>query len=269
MEASNFDTKPRRLLFFDNMRSFVIVFVVLQHAALVYRDYSRPMNAAQAVFKFTIMFTDVFMMPILFFTAGYFALASIRKRGPAAFVASKFRRIWIPWLLGVLVILPPSVWFLSFYTASMRGDTLLPFAAFWRAFMWDALTPYTGFITSANIFSHKHLWFLSVLFAMFLVFAAVYRVASMISPLQGNDGHRQSSKRGVILALFTVGVVTFVLFFLVSLAVGWGYHSFLLVNLVHMDFARLSTNAVFFGLGVFAFSRSWFEGSDPPGLVRG
>jgi len=135
--------------------------------------------------------------------------------------------------------------------------------------MWDALTPYTGFVTSSNVFSHKHLWFLSVLFAMFLGFALAYRLVSMFPPAGETIARRRSSKRGVLLALLTVGVVTFVLFFLVSRAVGWGYHAFLLANLVHMDFARLSTNAVFFGLGVFAFSRGWFEGDDPPGLVRG
>ena len=49
---------------------------------------------------------DVFMMPLLFFVAGFFAPVSLEKKGPWGFLKDKVKRLLVPWALAVLIVLP-------------------------------------------------------------------------------------------------------------------------------------------------------------------
>ena len=89
------------------------MFVILQHVALIYSVYGAEMDVTQSLCKIIISLTDNFMMPVLFFTAGFFALSSIQRRGPADFIKSKLNRLGIPWLIGVTMIVPVATYFMS------------------------------------------------------------------------------------------------------------------------------------------------------------
>jgi fucose 4-O-acetylase-like acetyltransferase len=84
-----------RLYFFDNLRAFVIVLVIVLHASITYMAYAPtwwyvldPQNST--FFTWLVLLIDVPIMPILFFTAGYFALPSLQKRGIKRFLQEKF-----------------------------------------------------------------------------------------------------------------------------------------------------------------------------------
>jgi fucose 4-O-acetylase-like acetyltransferase len=49
---------------------------------------------------------DTFMMSILFFIAGYFALPSLQKRGIGHFLKDKLKRLGLPWLIVTILLLP-------------------------------------------------------------------------------------------------------------------------------------------------------------------
>jgi hypothetical protein len=64
------------------------------------------------------------MMPVLFFTAGYFTLPSLEKRGVWEFLKDKVIRLLVPWAVVVLVFTP-----LLFYD---QPDQLVrPFRSYW------------------------------------------------------------------------------------------------------------------------------------------
>jgi glucan biosynthesis protein C len=46
------------------------------------------------------------MMTVLFFIAGYFALPSLEKRGGKRFVIGKLKRLGLPWLVVIVLLLP-------------------------------------------------------------------------------------------------------------------------------------------------------------------
>ena len=105
-----------RLFFFDHLRYLMIFFVILIHSAAAYSNivpwwYVRDLEVKSGLFFDVILIViDVFAMPILFFIAGYFMLSSLQKRGAVLFIKNKFKRLGIPWLLGVTLAGPVFVY---------------------------------------------------------------------------------------------------------------------------------------------------------------
>ena len=53
-----------------------------------------------------IMF-DVTIMPVIFWISGYLAPLSLAREGAGAYLASKAKRLLLPWALAVLTLFPP------------------------------------------------------------------------------------------------------------------------------------------------------------------
>lgn len=86
---------------FDNLRAFVILLVVVFHTAIGYMQPSVEWwyvvdTQKSALFNLFVMNTDVFIMPIMFFIAGYLAVPALQKKGAGVFWLSKGLRIVIP-----------------------------------------------------------------------------------------------------------------------------------------------------------------------------
>ena len=104
-----------RINFLGNLRGFVVVLVIVLHGSLTYMLNApawwyviNPQNSL--LFTAIVLLIDVPIMQIMFFVAGYFAMPSLQKRGAAGFVREKLLRIGIPWLLGVLLLTPPTTY---------------------------------------------------------------------------------------------------------------------------------------------------------------
>jgi fucose 4-O-acetylase-like acetyltransferase len=110
--ASATRLRDERLFLFDLVRDLTMIAVVIYHAVGAYASVapywgvhdgvSLVANGIREVF-------DVFMMPIFFFVAGYFALASFQRKGAWQFLKGKFRELGFPWLLGILFLIPISL----------------------------------------------------------------------------------------------------------------------------------------------------------------
>lgn len=116
----------------DNLRTFIILLVVVFHVAMAYM-----VNAPQwwyvvdpkksLFFDLFILINDVFMMPAIFFIAGYFALQSLVKEGSLAFLKDKLIRLFIPWVIGVLFLAPV----ITYMTYLSRSDNPPGYLMFW------------------------------------------------------------------------------------------------------------------------------------------
>jgi hypothetical protein len=73
-----------RVAFLDNLRYLMVVFVLVYHSFGAYATVA-PHWVVHDTSSFAADIIrelfDVFMMPVLFFVAGYFALASLEKKG--------------------------------------------------------------------------------------------------------------------------------------------------------------------------------------------
>jgi fucose 4-O-acetylase-like acetyltransferase len=119
-----------RILFFDNIRYLMVLLVVVLHSACGYSNYTTfwAVNDTNSIFfDYLLGILDVFLMPTLFFIAGYFAIPSLEQKGKWLFIKSKFKRLGIPWLLGI-VLLVPIINYIRYYS---RGN-LTSYLSLWR-----------------------------------------------------------------------------------------------------------------------------------------
>ena len=151
-----------RLHFFDNLRAFVIVLVVVLHGSMTYMAYAPtwwyvidPQNSI--FFTWLVLLIDVPIMPILFFIAGYFALPSLQKRGVKRFLQDKFVRLGIPWIFGVLFLAP-----LVTYLIYASRNISMGYLQFWATDFWGKL------------YQQSVYWFLGVLLLLYGILCVVY-----------------------------------------------------------------------------------------------
>jgi glucan biosynthesis protein C len=154
-----------RMYFFDHLRTFIILLVIVFHVAIGYMAKAPQWwyvvdTQKSGIFDLFVMNADVFIMPAMFFIAGYFALPVLHKKGIGIFMREKFFRIVVPWVVGVLVF-APALTYMIWYS---RTDSPPEYA--------DYLVKH--FFTAA-IFNHAHYWFLGVLAWFFLLLACFYR----------------------------------------------------------------------------------------------
>jgi len=164
--------KGSRIYFLDNLRTFLIFLVVLCHAGWVYEssgiggffwivDDPSTNNLAGII----NLILDIFMMPTMFFIAGFFTPLSMKNKNWPAFLKAKFKRIMIPWIIAVLTLIPlKKIIFL--YSRNLPQES------------WT-----TYFHWSNGILNQSWLWFLPVLFLFDILYLLVSRVNIDISKI--------------------------------------------------------------------------------------
>jgi len=180
--------KENRLIFLDNLKTFIIFSVVLYHAGWVYEksgmlssvwivdDPSK--NDLSGILN---LITDMFMMPTLFFISGYFTPLSLKTKKGWSFLKSRFKRLMVPWIFAVLTLIP----------------------------LYKVIFLYSRNLPQENLFSYFHfnggilinqgwLWFLPVLF----LFDLLYFFLSRVNPVPLKFG-----LKGAVLAIFLIGFI--------------------------------------------------------------
>jgi glucan biosynthesis protein C len=146
-----------RVGFFDNIRYLIVLLVVVLHSACAYSNNTQwwTVNDANSIFfDYLLGVLGVFLMPTLFFIAGYFALTSLQQKGKWLFIKSKLIRLGLPWLLGVILMVP-MINYIHFYSRDYPVSLL----SLWGRFVKNlegGLSLHTGFITSSMQFQHMH-----------------------------------------------------------------------------------------------------------------
>ena len=250
-----------RVAFLDNLRYLMVVLVVLYHAVAAYAIVA-PHWAVHdtTLFSADIIreFFDVFMMPVLFFAAGYFALPSLVKNGTGKFLMDKVRRLLVPWALAVFIIIP-----LALYDQPVKP--VRPFWRYWLNYLGSFAIRLRFSQTPVGVTTQAVYWFISLLFAFFLVFALFYLLALR---LRGGAApsieRRMDPRRSVISGLALFGLLSFATYFLLLLWIpdsSW----FTLSAFLEFQVTRLVPFAGCFALGVYAQSQAWFSDGKPLG----
>jgi glucan biosynthesis protein C len=249
--------------FLDNIRYLMIVLVVVYHSVAAY-----AIVAPHWIVHDTNTFAadiirelfDVFMMPVLFFAAGYFALPSLEKKGVWEFLKDKVKRLLVPWALAVLIILP-----LALYDQPV--NPIRPFWSYWLSYVSSFQVQLRFTQAPMGPTTQAIYWFLSLLFALFVVFALVYtlsrrwrRGASLPAARPATSGN------SVFVALVVFGLLTsagyFILLLLFPDSSWFTLHMFL-----EFQVTRLVPYAGCFTFGVYAQSKGWFAEGKPLGSL--
>jgi glucan biosynthesis protein C len=259
-----------RVIFLDNIRYLMVLLVVVLHSALGYTNNASwwTVNDENSIFiDYLLGVLDVFLMPTLFFIAGYFALPSLQQKGKWLFIKGKLKRLGIPWLLGVFLLIP----IINYIHLYSRGypATLM---SLWRRFALNiegALSLHTGLITSVLEFHQHYFWFISLLLVFFIVFAFLHDSKSkLLSSIFSSEKPKMSSMKSILLIFFLVGLLT-------ALITIFIYGIFdetpnkdpwiIIGSLIQFQATKIVLYISCFGLGVYAFSNEWLKDGKTPG----
>lgn len=160
-ESIGVTPKAARVAFLDHLRYLMVVLVVVHHAVAAYAGIASHWVAQDTTFPAadTIReLLDVFMMPVLFFAAGYFALPSLQKKGTWGFLRDKAKRLLVPWALAVLVVVPLA-------TYDQPDQLVRPFRTYWPWYMGSFRTGLRSTQMPQGPTTQIVYWFISLLFA--------------------------------------------------------------------------------------------------------
>ncbi|MGD8563441.1 MAG: acyltransferase family protein [Desulfarculaceae bacterium] len=278
------DTLPgKRLIFFDNLRYLLVLFVVVEHSANAYNGLNWwPVAESEASFlaQGLSAFSDVFAMPLLFYIAGYFALPNLQKKGVSGFLVGKLKRLGIPWLVCILTICPilPLI-----YHYTRNGLSLSQsYGDLWLELMHKALEFNVGVIPSlnqlmaSNQFYQRYMWFLSLLLLFFLGFALLYALGRewLDAPDKAWE-KRSATARSTLVMLLCIGGLTTLLSFPsvgLMMALTPKLHNpepfFSLGNLIQFRPSRFFFYLIYFGLGVITYRNKWIQRGWFPGNLK-
>ena len=132
-----------------NLRAFVILLVIAFHSVLAYLG-SQPTSPPQfdsppywwrAIpiidparwFGFDLFsaLTYLYLMQLMFFLSGLFVWPSLVRKGPRIFLRDRLLRLGVPFLLGVLLLMPVAIYPVYRFTAA--DPSLSAFWAHWIA----------------------------------------------------------------------------------------------------------------------------------------
>lgn len=209
------------LYFLDNLRVTLIVLVIAHHVGQAYGPtggYWPIMEAARSPVLgpfFTV--NRSFFMSLFFMIAGYFTVMSVDKYGSKVFIKERFKRLGIPALVWMLMMIPLQVFVFS---------------------------------TPAWPLEAAHLWFLEHL----LIFSVVYALWRLYSkPTSEFKSQADPPGYGRIVAFaFLLAIVSALvrIWFPID---RWVY----LLGFIKVAFADVPRDLSFFVIGLVAYRQNW------------
>jgi len=168
--------RPERRRDLDLMRMFVVVGLVFFHSARIFDTggFYVKNDPTSDLVSVAVSFAAMWGMPLLFVISGMGIWYSLRSRTTKAFAWERVRRLLVPLLFGVIVIVPPQIW------TRLRGDPGYD-ESYWEflpRFFDVEFTPggfpfVVGSDPATGLFEWAHLWFVVLLFAYSLLLLPV------------------------------------------------------------------------------------------------
>lgn len=155
----------------DWLRNFGILLLVPFHSARVF-DHWEPFYVKNDDLSWGlswfISLTSYWFMPLLFWLAGAASWYALQKKSNLQYIKERFHRLLVPFLFGVLFIVPPQGYF-AMSNHNGEAVNLFSFISFFFS-DWSDLSGYFGTFTPA------HLWFILYLFVLSLVAIPIFAV---------------------------------------------------------------------------------------------
>lgn len=184
-------TGPGRRRDLDSMRIFVVAGLLLFHSARIFDtgDFYVKHEPTSELVDVVISFAALWGMPLLFVVSGMGMAYSLRSRTTKEFGVERLRRLLVPLIFGVVIIVPPQIW------TRLRSDPTYDesYLDFLPRFLDVRLEPsnfpfVVGDDPTTGLFEWGHLWFLLLLFSWSLLLLPVIRY------LQSPGGQRLADR---------------------------------------------------------------------------
>lgn len=232
----------KRLLFIDNLRWVMILFVISMHAAVTYSNHgswyyneATHLNRLEDISFLTYqIFLQSFFMGLLFFVAGYFVPGAFDRKGAGRFLKDRAYRLGLPSLFYIFVIHPIT----CYYAAGLWGHDD-PNRNFFRS--------YGRYLSTGHFLSgNGPLWFCIAL----LFFCCVYAAWRVLAPRgrQATTNPRPFPRNAAITGFIAIiAIATFLVRTVWLNGTSW----------YNMQFGYFSQYIAFFIAGTLAYRHSW------------
>jgi glucan biosynthesis protein C len=212
-----------RLVFWDYLRAFIIILVVLHHAVQAYTTYAQyhPQNYVFSswlivdprrsyAFDLFQRFQDMYFMSLLFLISGLFTWPSLIKKGAASFSKDRLLRLGLPFLIGITLFSPIAEY--ACYRVTRHTDGFL---LFWTSVFFQ------------NYWYVGPFWFLWVLLFFSFMTAATFKLNPAAFPTL-SQRLEQLSHRPILFS-FNLLILTFAAyalpFWLLPDAESWSFQT--------------------------------------------
>ncbi len=188
----------QRQTYLDWLRILSIAGVLFFHSAMPYdaNDWWHIKNheTSHLLMEF-VFFMHLFRMPLLFFISGTVSYYMMQRRSTWSFIGLRFRRLFIPLVVGMLVIVPPQI-----YMERLNKGYTGSFLDFYKTVF--SFVPYPK-----GSFSWHHLWFVAYLFLYDLIFAPVFSWLASPKSMRFRDSLKNLAK-GKLIYLIALPSIT-------------------------------------------------------------
>ena len=159
------ESKIARVYYIDWLRVLAVLLLIPFHSARIF-DIWDPFYAKNATTSSFLSYSVITLLnqwqiPLLFLLAGASTWYALRIRSGQHYAAERFKRLLLPFIFGILVIVPPQAYLARFQNPNYSG-TYLQFLPDYFQIRGD-LSGYSG------LFTPGHLWFILFLFVFALV----------------------------------------------------------------------------------------------------
>jgi len=245
-----------RIAAFDYLRSFGVLLVLFHHTILGYVTWGflNPQNPTStftpivdgmkwAGFDVIVGLNDTFFMPLLFLISGLFVWRDLEGKGTARYLRGRLTRLGIPFLAGVVVLIP-----LAYYPTILEIELVYGWSRSFGEFWIDIAR--LGFAPSGP------LWFVWLL----LVFDCL---AALVYPVFRKAGDKSKRRFTSFLdnsLLFALTLIGLALAAYLPMRTVFSPGLWLGIGPFRLEIVRLFLYLVYFAAGVFVGARGLKRG---------
>lgn len=229
-----------RLLYIDNVRTFLTILVLLHHIMIVYAGSGswiyterRQDLVTEIVGSIFCAVNQAFFMGLFLLISAYFVPGAYDRKGARRFWKDRLLRLGIPLLVYSWLVQPPFVYWFLRTTEGLHGS------------LWDF---YPRYFSYGNLIGAGPLWFIETLL-IFTLFYALWRQVARWRPVElplqtSFPSNRSLALFALLMALGSFGVR-------LKFPMGWYYAP---LNLQIPFFAQY---IAMFIVGLLAYRRGW------------
>jgi glucan biosynthesis protein C len=161
-------TNEKRINGIDALRAVAMLLGIVLHASIAYKvrthkNWMHDTDFNSPLFDFTYLFIHSFRMPLFFLIGGFFCRMLYFKVGEASFIRHRWKRVAVPFLVSMVLIVPVSLipynFYVYHYKMGLDQDLALT-RCYERLFKFSGLA---------------HLWFLYYLLVYYVITVIIMR----------------------------------------------------------------------------------------------
>ena len=163
--------------YIDNLRWIIILLLIPYHAAMAWNVWGEPNYmyfGSNNLISSIVVFLSPYLMPSLFLIAGMCARFSLQKRTVKQYVLERSKKLLIPFVFGVLLIMPIMTYAADRFNCGYDGDFFQHYFIFF--------TKYTDLTGADGGFSVGQFWFVLYLFFISMIAVIIIAFQKRITP---------------------------------------------------------------------------------------